>query len=131
MKEWQNKKEKIENMKYKRNTFKVKSGKVFSRYPDMEKELKKWIIDKRSKGGCECGFAIKQQASEIYRNVYGSNFGNFQSSNGWIIKFLKRKNIVLRRITTTGRDLPPNTQTIINDFFATCQSLISEGFEHG
>jgi hypothetical protein len=36
LKEWQNKKEKIENMKYKRNTFKVKSEKDFSRYPLMD-----------------------------------------------------------------------------------------------
>ena len=68
LKEWQNKKEKIESMKFKRNTFKVKSTKDFARYPDMERELQKWIVDKRSKGCCVSGFAIKQQASAIYRN---------------------------------------------------------------
>ncbi len=34
----------------------------------------------------------------------------------------------MRRITTSGRDFPANTEAIINDFFKTCQSLSPDGF---
>jgi hypothetical protein len=78
-------------MKYKRNTFKVKSEKDFSRYPLMEKELDKWIREKRSKGCCISGLAIRQQAAVIYQQDCGDSFSNFQASNGWLSNFLKQK----------------------------------------
>ena len=38
----------------------------------------------------------------------------------WFGAFLKRRNLVLRRVTTTGRDLPENMNSLIASFFAEC-----------
>jgi hypothetical protein len=39
----------------------------------------------------------------------------FKASDGWLLNFLKRNKWVLRRITTSGRDLPDNSiETILN-----------------
>jgi hypothetical protein len=45
LKECQNKKDEIEAMKYKRNTFKIKSRKDMSRFPDMETRLYAWVME--------------------------------------------------------------------------------------
>ena len=34
--------------------------------------------------------------------------------------FLRRRNLVLRRVTTTGRELPENMNSLIASFFADC-----------
>ena len=39
----------------------------------------------------------------------------FKASVGWLLNFFKRNKWVLRRITTSGRDLPDNSiETILN-----------------
>ena len=42
---------------------------------------------------------------------------NFKASPGWLANFCKRKNIVMRRVTTSGRDLPHNYMNQIYDHF--------------
>ncbi|CAF0774012.1 unnamed protein product [Brachionus calyciflorus] len=73
-------------------------------YPDLENELKAWILEQRLLGYVVDGKSIKKQALEISTRDHL----NFRASNGWFSRFLKRSNFVLRRITTSGRDLPSN-----------------------
>ena len=42
----------------------------------------------------------------------------FKASNGWLFNFLRRNRFVLRRITTTGRELPENAIDTILSFIA-------------
>ena len=88
----------------------------------METKLFEWINENREKGACVGGFAIKQMAQQLFKEIYSmqTNFYQFKASNGWMINFLKRKKIVLRRVTTTGRDLPTNTSNVIKGFFKIC-----------
>ncbi len=79
------------------------------------------------RGGCLSGFAIKQKAIELYKTLYektNESLCEFKGSTGWFINFCNRKDLVLRRITTKGRELPKNTLTIIRQFFEECQNII-------
>jgi hypothetical protein len=67
LKEWQNKKDEIEAMKYKRNTFKIKSRKDMSRFPDMETRLYAWVMENRIKGVCIGGLAFGGLACLYWR----------------------------------------------------------------
>ena len=56
----------------------------------------------------------------------------FSCSNGWFKGFLIRHNLVLRRITTAGRELPKNTKASIAIFFGKCMLTVNqENFDLG
>ena len=56
----------------------------------------------------------------------------FSCSNGWFKGFLIRHNLVLRRVTTAGRELPKNTKASIAIFFGKCiLSVNQENFDLG
>jgi hypothetical protein len=76
----------------------------------MKIKLKDAIIQERALGVCISGFVIRVKALEIERAI--CNQMNkpclFKASNGCMANFLRRNRFILRRITTTGRDLPEN-----------------------
>ena len=76
----------------------------------MEDKLYDWIIEKRSTDTIISGNSIRKQAILLYYEIkkIEPNKISFIASNGWMSNFLIRKNLVLRRITSTGRDLPTN-----------------------
>ena len=83
----------------------------------MEQELSSWIENGRAKGACISGFVIRVKALEIMREHCRRDDRPliFKASVGWLLNFLKRNKWVLRRITTSGRDLPDNSiETILN-----------------
>ena len=85
-------------------------------------------MSKRQLGACICGFALQQMAIEIYKKVYsntGETAEEFKASNGWLNNFLKRKNLVIRRITTKGREAPKMAIPIIRKFFKDCQNMMN------
>ena len=53
--------------------------------------------------------------TQVYENCI-SNYLAFQASDGWLTGWLNRHNKTLRRVTTTGRDLPVNCNQIIAEF---------------
>jgi transposase-like protein len=102
--EWSKAKDKLEKQSHKRSTYKIETEKDLALFPVMEAELYKWIMEKRAINSVISGTLIKLEAAE------------FKASGGWLKNFLRRKNLVLRRITTTGRDLPVNTISIVKEF---------------
>jgi hypothetical protein len=42
----------------------------------------------------------------------------FTASKGWLANFLKRKNLVLRRITAKGRDLPKKFRALSLEYLS-------------
>ena len=53
---------------------------------------------------------VRQQALQFARNV------EFRASNGWMCNFLERKNLVRRRVTTSGRELPRDAAKLTSEF---------------
>ncbi|CAF0829256.1 unnamed protein product [Brachionus calyciflorus] len=63
-------------------------------YQQMEREIIEWIDESRANGACLSG----------------------KSSIGWLSKFWKRNNLVLRKISSRGRALPANSVDVIRTF---------------
>jgi hypothetical protein len=123
---WNEQKEKINESNYKtiRQRLPISVNKAL--FPDMENTLDKWIKDNRDKGVCISGFSIKVKAIEIMRGENPDvNSSPFMASDGWFSNFLKRKNLSLRRITTTGRSLPQNALNTIKEFIDNCANLFT------
>ena len=115
-------------MKNKRNTFNIPSGQETAKLPILEREHYKWIIDKRELGACISGFVIQQKAIEIYPKLYANSsetLNEFRASSGWLTNFCKRRNLVLRHITTKGRAAPKNATASIKNFFKQCQQMVN------
>jgi len=96
----------------------------------MEMMVDQWFRDMRKIDACIDGNTIRAKAREIYHEIHpigpvneGGNsrcqFPNFPfvASQGWLWNFCKRKLLSFRRISTTGRELPADTLSRINDFY--------------
>jgi hypothetical protein len=59
-----------------------------------------------------------KKAIELYPQLYtnvSETVNEFKASNGWLPNFGKRRNLVLRRITTKGREAPKNARLSKDD----------------
>jgi hypothetical protein len=86
-------------------------------HPAMENDLSTWIMDKRASGLCVTAGMIRVEAVRLLPN------GNFSASNGWLDRFMKRKRLTIRRITTSGRELPRDAPIQINQFLTECEQM--------
>ena len=86
----------------------------------MENELYNFVIDLRDGGH-------GMIRAEALRILHGSNF---QASNGWLISLLCRKRLCMRRITKSGRDLPPDASESASTFLAECvEEYLGDGLD--
>jgi hypothetical protein len=71
---------------------------------------------------------FKAEALVFYPIVYKNSVDtpSFCASNGWLDNFLQRFNLVLRRITAKGRDLPKNIRSISLEWFAKCNEIFKK-----
>ena len=79
-------------------------------------------------GIISCRF-LQLQARSIFERIYkNTEFESidFSASRGWQENFCKRFNLVMRRVTTTGRELPSNCINTIKTFFTACQRRVNE-----
>ncbi|CAF0967920.1 unnamed protein product [Brachionus calyciflorus] len=135
---WKKVESQIFQTKIKRKRCAVKSIIDRSHFPILETQLYSWINEKRHQGICLSIILIKLQAINMFNTIYKNTPESsleFKASNGWFGNFCYRKNLVLRRITTSGRDLPKNSVEIIKQFFSeNCQYTKHEFFkdwQHG
>ena len=117
---WWGKKDKIASSMNKNSRQKLSSEKYKGMFPDMEDKLDEWTQELREAGCCVSGFTLKVKAIQILRELAQYN-GTFSASDGWLRGFLRRKNFTLRRITTTGRDLPSDFLETIDQFHKDCK----------
>ena len=92
-------------------------------YSEMEVELFDWIVDQRDRGFCVTGGMIRAQALRILEGT------NFQASNGWLTRFLRRKRLVIRRVTTSGRELPSDAGATVEAFLRDCEEFMEMDFD--
>ena len=90
----------------------------------MEVKLKDWIITNRNLGACIDGPTIKAKAQEFFLEINPVPdetdqpvYVTFKASCAWLNLFCGRHNFSLRRITTTGRDLPHDSLYRLNEYF--------------
>ena len=89
-----------------RSTFKSFTN-VQGWWPELENKLFDWFTQKQNEGGCVSGKCLQSQAKIIYEEIYKNveNVKPFEASLGWLLNYLKRKKLVCRRLTTTGREV--------------------------
>ena len=127
LRNWWNQRDKIADCHQKSKRFRLScSDRSF--FPEMEMELSLWIERKRSESCCVSGFVIRVKAIEIMQEYCERNRMpcNFKASIGWLFNFLRRNKFVLRRITTTGRDLPENSIDTIWKFLVAVVEQLKE-----
>ena len=91
----------------------------------METKLVEWITFQRSLGVWISGFTIRVKALELEQDICQLLFKPllFKASQGWLYNFIRRLKFVLRRITTTGRELPENCIETILSFISQMEKL--------
>ncbi|CAF1117869.1 unnamed protein product [Brachionus calyciflorus] len=93
-------------------------------YPELESQLFNWIVERRVQGVCLQGYHIQDFALSLKRELNLNP--SFNASRGWLYRFLKRHNLVLRRVSTTGKDLPKNVKDIVSNYICSCQDISKE-----
>lgn len=94
-----------------------------AKFPELEQQLYDWVSDERSEGKLVSGKQIQEKARGLNTD------SRFTASCGWLNRFLKRKRLVRRRITTSGRALSLNTAQNIRDFVAQCAEFRVRNFD--
>jgi hypothetical protein len=64
---------------------------------------------------------IRAQALRILEGT------NFQASNGWLTRFLRRKRLVIRRVTRSDRELPSDAGSCpatVETFLRDCEEFM-------
>ena len=103
--------------------------KQVSPFEALENEFYQWIMDRRNAAQVVDGHAIRERAIEI---AASRNIGDFKCSGGWFWRFRRRTKLRLRRITTSGRDLPKNAKDIVHEFLGACSNhIVNNGVSSG
>lgn len=75
------------------------------KYPDLEKELVKYVEESRNKCCAVTHKMLMNKALEIAKSLNISEL-DFKASRGWVTRFMKRNNFSLRRRTSLCQRLP-------------------------
>lgn len=90
-------------------------------FPEAEKKLYDWTIEQRKQGFVVSYAILRNKMLEILREVdmlelYGNLAENFKISHCWLVAFLKRYRLALRRRTRISQKLPSKTQELLDKF---------------
>jgi hypothetical protein len=82
----------------------------------MENRLHAWIKSVGENGGCLDGRAIQALS------FMNQDDRAFTASRGWLMRFLHRKKLILRCVTTKGRQPPKDLQKVVRNFIDDAES---------
>ena len=82
-------------------------------WPDLEENLVKWIEDQR-----RSAYIVTRNLIRIKAKAMASDqqMSNFQATNSWCTRFLRRRNFVLRQKTKIAQKLPEDLEEKITSF---------------
>jgi len=106
-------------------------------FPEAEEKLYTWIIQQRKEGLAVTYLTIKNKMVEILKEpemvvLYENLKKDFKTSQRWILGFMKRFNLALRRRTRISQKLPDKTQEQLEKFQQFVKNLrIEKSFELG
>lgn len=91
-----------------------------AKWPDVEKDLKAWVLERRSKQRAVNGPAMKREAIKIATKL---GIRPFSPSNSWIQNFMRRNGLSMRRRTSVGQPLPKDCQSKKSSFRSFCREF--------
>ena len=97
-------------------------------FPEAEKRLYTWIIQQRKQGLAVSYITIRNKMLEILKEpemvvLYGNLEEDFKTSQRWILGFMKRFNLALRRRTRISQKLPDKSQEKLENFHQFVKNL--------
>ena len=87
-----------------------------AKYPLLENALLSYIKERRNKNENVDGKKIRRHAVSIFSGLHPDCDIPFKASNGFLHNFLKRNNLVRRRVTSVGQKIPPNAPELCEKF---------------
>jgi len=90
-------------------------------FPEAEKKLYRWTIEQRKQGLAVSYTILRNKMLEILNTedmieLYGNLAKNFKTSHRWLIAFMRRYKLSLRRRTRISQKLPSETQSLLDKF---------------
>ena len=98
---WRKQEDQLKASTYKTNKKCLRKGIV--KWPELEAELKAWVVDNRNSGIGVSTKMVMNQARDIAR-VRGIN--GFKGQPSWCQKFMKRNKLAMRVKTTMAQKMP-------------------------
>lgn len=98
-----------------------RSGTV--KFPELENDLEKWILEQREKGLSISTVKIRLQAKIIAANLA---IPNFKGTPNWCFRFMSRKKLSVRSRTTVGQCLPHDWEKKKSSFLMHIKNIIEE-----
>ena len=84
-----------------------------AKWPELEKELKNWVVTRREERRRVNTVDIRDQAMVMAKQM---SIQGLLFSSGWIFKFMKRNNLVVRQQTSVGQQLLEGYEDKTNKF---------------
>lgn len=84
-----------------------------ARWPNLESDLKEWVLAQRENNRPVSTVAIKLKAKLMARE---KQIVDFKGGVHWVYKFMKRNQLSVRARTTVGQHLPENWEKTIQNF---------------
>jgi len=90
-------------------------------FPEAEKRLYDWVVQQRKQGLAVSYAILRSKMLEILQEVdmlelYGDLAEEFKTSHRWLVGFLRRYKLALRRRTRISQKLPSKTQELLENF---------------
>lgn len=107
---WLENKEKFSGSSRSRKTFRRRAA----QFPQLEIRLKQYVIDLREKGCAVSTKMLQIEAMKLKSEMFPNS--NFKASYNWIIRFMNRNNLTIRRRTTVCQRLPTDYEEKLLEF---------------
>ena len=117
------------SVKKRRRLKRKSSGGLSAKFPELEKELLAWVVERREEPVTVDGEAIKHKARQLYESLYGKNAEEtspFKASNRWLGRFSKRHRLTSRCVTSQEKKIPENAKDLAEKFLDDCKEAFTE-----